>query len=167
MRLCDNKGCNQRVPRHRTRYCSNPCMKKGYYLERKDKIIAYNTQWANDNPKRVKAFHKKAMDKYVKNNREKVNRVAIEYYLANKPRCNFHNKMNLYKIEVFRFHGNSCGYCGKKKFKLFMRTFGTVWENANSIFGEFKRRNNLDLNIYNSALVCKECRYDKDAQLQK
>jgi len=110
------KNCNKELPKGRTKYCSDNCRYKHYYEENKERCIKKAREWEKKNPKKAKEIHKKANDKYRRNNKRRFNELIKKQYYKDKSK--WHSRSRVYtmlkavnkKIEI----NQECKKCKSK-----------------------------------------------------
>ena len=80
------------------------------YLKNKEHILKQTREWALNNPEKRRRIEKRAMKKYLENNREKFNQWQRDYYQKNKEK-------HLTRSRVNHLLKDSCGY-KEKIYKL-------------------------------------------------
>jgi len=70
--LCKKTYFTKRVD---SSFCSNKCCSRYKYITNRDKILAYNKQWAKEHPDRISEYHKN----WLKKNRKKWNKSQARY----------------------------------------------------------------------------------------
>ena len=102
-------------------FCSLSCQSKHashvYYVQHKEQYLTNARRWEKQNPERRKEIKKKAMAKFLENNRERFNELMRIQYRKNTVRCNERKYVNLHREKIVSILGTKCS-CGAEMQEL-------------------------------------------------
>lgn len=115
--------CGTRLQGKQTRFCSQKCRDRDFYIRNSEKSKRNSKLWAKNNPERHKIISRRAMKRYVASG--KFNEVVLKQYRKDKDKWNARSYTNkLYKSGSLNLN-KVCEVCGKEGAKLRFEDYAT------------------------------------------
>ena len=131
--ICKICGKEVEAKSSRRLYCSDTCQEHNYYLNHKEKIKEYVREWEKNNKEKTYITHKKSLEKFRTNKRERFNELMRKVYHRNKDKWRARNntKQLLNQVRNPVEISKVCKLCGSKdnlsrKFEIYPRKFDEI-----------------------------------------
>ena len=144
--------CGTTLVGQQKKYCSGLCCSKMGYRVNSEKHIISAKLWQKNNPEKTIEIGRRAVKKYVKNNREKFNASMLNSYHNNKKRWYIRSLVYRNKKFLLNMYKHKCTICKKQTDKLHLVVTNYRWNNRN--IGQARINDNKD----KVKTMCPKCR---------